>query len=92
MLVNGSTLRQANLPCAGEHLKFVREREQARREEQQRIASTDTGTQTLQNTGLWMDRTRWPIAYQGVRRDILLVTNALAGRLSWEVDCTKRVG
>jgi hypothetical protein len=72
VLVNGSTLRQANLLCAGEHLKSVREREQARREEQQRIALTDTGTQTLQNTGLWMERTRWPLAYQGVRRDILL--------------------
>ncbi|KAA8617310.1 DUF3505 domain-containing protein [Pyrenophora tritici-repentis] len=70
--VNGSILRQANLPCAGEHLKSVREREQARREEQQRIALTDTGTQTLQNTGPWIERTRWPIAYQGVRRDILL--------------------
>ncbi|KAK7177672.1 hypothetical protein PSPO01_16282 [Paraphaeosphaeria sporulosa] len=70
--VNGSTLRQANRPCADEHLKSVREREQARREEQQRIALTDTGTQTLQNTGPWMERTRWPIAYQGVRRDILL--------------------
>jgi hypothetical protein len=65
--VNGSTLRQANLPCADEHLKSVCERE-----EQQRIALTDTGTQTLQNTGPWMERTRWPIAYQVVRRDIRL--------------------
>jgi hypothetical protein len=56
--VNGSTLRQANLPCADKHLKSVREREQARRDEQQRIALTDTGTQTLQNTGPWMERTR----------------------------------
>jgi hypothetical protein len=70
--VNGSTLRQTNLPCTDEHLKSVREREQARREEQQRIALTDTGTQTLQNTGPWMERSRWPIIYQGVRRDILL--------------------
>ncbi|KAF1354068.1 hypothetical protein EJ07DRAFT_29622, partial [Lizonia empirigonia] len=70
--MNGSTLRQLSLPCADEHLKLVREREQARREEQQRIALTDMGTQTLQNTGPWMERTRWPITYQGVRRDVLL--------------------
>lgn len=70
--MNGSTLRQLSLPCADEHLKLVREREQFRREEQQRIASTDMGTQTLQNTGPWMERTRWPITYQGIRRDVWL--------------------
>lgn len=61
--VNGSALRQMKLPCADEHLESVREREQARREEQKRTALTDTGTQTLQNTGPWMERTRWPITY-----------------------------
>ncbi|KAH7074967.1 hypothetical protein BKA63DRAFT_444495, partial [Paraphoma chrysanthemicola] len=70
--VNGSALRQMKLPCADEHLKSVREREQARREEQKRTALTDTGMQILQNTGPWMERTRWPITYQGVRRDVLL--------------------
>jgi hypothetical protein len=51
--MDGSTLRQLSPPCADEHLKLVREREQARREEQQRTALTDMGTQTLQNTGPW---------------------------------------
>jgi hypothetical protein len=49
--MNGSTLRPIRLPCADEHLESVREREQARREEQQRTALTDMGTQMLQNTG-----------------------------------------
>ena len=70
--MNGSTVRLLSLPCANEHLESVREREQARREEQQRTALTDMGTQTLQNTGPWMERTRWPITYQGIRRDVLL--------------------
>ena len=48
--MNGSTLRPIRLPCADEHLESVREREQARREEQQRTALTDMGTQMLQNT------------------------------------------
>ncbi|KAF1348298.1 hypothetical protein EJ07DRAFT_141904, partial [Lizonia empirigonia] len=76
--MKGSTLRQLSLPCADEHVKLVREREQARREEQQRTALTDTGTQTLQNTGPWMERTRWPMTYQGVRRDVLLGLAELA--------------
>lgn len=70
--MNGSTLRPLSLSCADEHLESVREREQARREEQQRTALTDMGTQTLQNTGPWMERTCWPITYQGVCRDVLL--------------------
>jgi hypothetical protein len=70
--VNGSVSRQVKLPCADEHLKTVRKREQVRREEQRRAALTDTGAQTLQNTGPWAERTRRPITYQGVRRDILL--------------------
>jgi hypothetical protein len=41
----------------------VRKREQAHREEQQRAALTDTGTQTLQNTSPWTERTRWLITY-----------------------------
>lgn len=69
---NGSTLRQLSLPRADEHLKSVREREQARCEEQQRSALTDMGKQTLQNTSPWIERTRWLITYQGVRRDVLL--------------------
>ncbi|KAJ9655510.1 hypothetical protein H2201_008786 [Coniosporium apollinis] len=72
VLVNGNVLRPVNLPCAHDHLESVREREQARRQEQQRADLTDTGAQTLQSTGPWMERTRWPITYQGVRRDILL--------------------
>ena len=36
--VNGSVSRRVKLPCADEHLKTVREREQARREEQRRAA------------------------------------------------------
>tara|TARA_R110002003_G_scaffold127_12_gene11994 strand:- start:705 stop:1181 length:477 start_codon:yes stop_codon:yes gene_type:complete len=63
--------RQVKLPCGDEHLKTVREHEQARREEQRRAALTDMGAPTLQNTGPWIERTRWPITYQGVRRDIL---------------------
>jgi hypothetical protein len=70
--VNGSVSRQVKLLCADEHLKTVREREQVRHEEQRRAALTDTGAQTLQNTGPWAERTYWPITYQGVRRDILL--------------------
>ncbi|KAF9698404.1 hypothetical protein EKO04_003929 [Ascochyta lentis] len=72
VLVNGSVSRQVELPCADEHLKTVHEREQARREERRRTALTDTGAQTLQNTGPWMERTCSPTTYQGVRRDILL--------------------
>ncbi|KAK7177969.1 hypothetical protein PSPO01_15981 [Paraphaeosphaeria sporulosa] len=32
---------------------------------------------TLQSTSLWMERTRWPITYQGVRRDVLLDLTAV---------------
>ncbi|KAL5434706.1 hypothetical protein PMIN06_011321 [Paraphaeosphaeria minitans] len=70
--VNGNVSRQVTLPGAEEHLKSVREREHTRRKEQQRIAMADTGSQAMQNTGPWMERTRWPITFQGVRRDMLL--------------------
>jgi hypothetical protein len=64
--------RQVELPCADEHLKSVRERERARHKEQRHAALTGTEAQTLQNIGPWTERTRWPITYQGIRRDILL--------------------
>jgi hypothetical protein len=70
--INGTALRPLMLPHADEHLRSVRERELARREEQQSIAVSSTGFQTLQNTGPWMERTRWPTIYQGARRDVLL--------------------
>jgi hypothetical protein len=70
--INGTTLRPLRLPHADEHLRLVQEREQARREEQQSIALSNMGAQTLQNTGPWMERTGWPITFQAVRRDILL--------------------
>ncbi|KAL5371137.1 hypothetical protein DPSP01_014468 [Paraphaeosphaeria sporulosa] len=69
VLVNGSVVRPVNLPDAHDHLASVREREEVRRKEREHADRIDTGTQTLQSTGPWMERTRWPITYQGVRRD-----------------------
>jgi hypothetical protein len=72
VLVDGTVLRPVHLPCVNDHLASLREREQIRRAEKDRTVLADTGPQTLQSIGPWMERTRWPITYQGVRRDILL--------------------
>jgi hypothetical protein len=49
--INRTTLRPLRLPHADEHLRLVREREQACRKEQQSIALSNMGARTLQNTG-----------------------------------------
>src|SRR6187402_299577 len=69
---DGSLHRPATGPETRAHLLSVWEREHMHleREDQPRVYSTDTGTRTLAATGPWMDRTRWPITYQNVRRDI----------------------
>ncbi len=55
----------------GEHIASAHQREHTRAEEQARIHSTGTTAPTFAGTRPWMERTRWEVTYQGVRRDIL---------------------
>lgn len=52
-------------------MQQLQQREIQRTEEQERTHSTNITTPTLAGTRPWMDRTRWEIIYQGLRRDIL---------------------
>jgi hypothetical protein len=71
---DGSWTRHVTGQQTRGHLLSVWEREHKRleTEDQPRVYSTDTGVHTLVATRPWMDRTRWPITYRNVRRDVLL--------------------
>jgi hypothetical protein len=56
-------------------LWLTHQREQDRLEtdaQAQEHGTQDTGSKTLVASRPWMDRTRWAITYDGVRRDILV--------------------
>ncbi|KAL6405826.1 hypothetical protein AUP68_10965 [Ilyonectria robusta] len=56
-----------------EHLQGVLDRESKymEAENQPRVYSKALGDDSFAATSLWLERTRWPIAYKNVRRDIL---------------------
>jgi hypothetical protein len=56
------------------HLREVLEREQQYLDTktQPRFYSKALGDDSFAATSLWLERTRWPITYKNVRRDILL--------------------
>lgn len=54
------------------HLASVHQRERARLQAEEATTDfTTTGLHTVENTRLWMERTRWPQVYEGMRRDLL---------------------
>ena len=71
--VNGSLTRPVADQDTCAHLQSMHERERKRLESrsQARAYSQDTGPETLATTRPWMERTRWAITYNGVRRDVL---------------------
>jgi hypothetical protein len=48
-----------------------RERKRLESRSQVRAYSQDIGPETLATTRLWMERTRWAITYNRIRRDVL---------------------
>ncbi|KAH9203937.1 hypothetical protein DL95DRAFT_247965, partial [Leptodontidium sp. 2 PMI_412] len=67
---NGSMIRPVAGRGASEYLQSLHDRERERQKAEKSYIP-DTGGETLAGTSPWMDRTRWPITYKGVRRDIL---------------------
>jgi hypothetical protein len=71
--VNGSLTRLVADKDTFAHLQSMHERERKRLESRSQIRaySQDIGPETLATTRPWMERSRWAITYNGIRRDVL---------------------
>ncbi|KAF5975168.1 hypothetical protein FBULB1_7524 [Fusarium bulbicola] len=71
--VGGSSAQSQLNPEMRAHLREVLEREQQYLDAktQPRFYSKALGDDSFAATSLWLERTRWPITYKNVRRDIL---------------------
>ncbi|KAJ3454446.1 hypothetical protein MRS44_018340 [Fusarium solani] len=72
--IDDSSARSQLNPETRAHLREVLEREQKYQydEKQPRVYGKALGDNSFAGTSLWLERTRWPIIYNNVRRDILL--------------------
>jgi hypothetical protein len=77
--VSDSPVQSELNPEMRAHLREVLEREQQYLDAktQPRFYSKALGDDSFAATGLWLERTRWPITYKNVRRDILLAMTRL---------------
>lgn len=73
VVYQGQTVREIAPDAAvSSHIASIQQRERARLQVEENAGDvTSMGFQTLESTRPWMERTKWPQTYHGVRRDVL---------------------